>query len=278
MNVLFVCTGNTCRSPMAEGYLNSLALKDVTAKSVGMSFSGDMVAENSVIAMSELGIDISRHRSTAITMDHIYWADKIICMTASHRNSLLSLGVSKEKLSVLGGGIPDPFCGDITVYRDCRDTIIKAIDELFNMPVISFMDDETVADDIEIIEKQCFSTPWSKKAILESYSHGTRFILAKVGSKTVGYMGISTVLDEGYITNIAVLPEFRKRGIASAILDFCVDFSKQNKLSFITLEVRESNENAIKLYEKFGFVKEGTRKNFYTNPTENALILTRRFK
>ena len=263
---------------MAEGYLNSLALKDVTAKSVGMSFSGDMVAENSVIAMSELGIDISRHRSTAITMDHIYWADKIICMTASHRNSLLSLGVSKEKLSVLGGGIPDPFCGDITVYRDCRDTIIKAIDELFNMPVISFMDDETVADDIEIIEKQCFSTPWSKKAILESYSHGTRFILAKVGSKTVGYMGISTVLDEGYITNIAVLPEFRKRGIASAILDFCVDFSKQNKLSFITLEVRESNENAIKLYEKFGFVKEGTRKNFYTNPTENALILTRRFK
>jgi ribosomal-protein-alanine N-acetyltransferase len=279
MNILFVCTGNTCRSPMAEGYLKSLALSGVKTKSVGMSFSGDPASQNSVQVMSEIGIDISLHRSAVITASHIDWADRIYCMTDSHKAALLGAGINKGKLFVLGEGIPDPFGRDINAYRQCRDEIIRAVDSIdFSaQSAVCIMSDESEADGIEAIEKQCFSKPWSKKSITESFLHGTRFFIYKEQGKTVGYMGISCILDEGYITNIAVLPKRRRKGIASALLEFCLEYAKEKELSFVSLEVRKSNLAAIKLYEKFGFIIEGERKNFYECPTENALLMTRRF-
>ena len=91
-------------------------------------------------------------------------------------------------------------------------------------------------------------------------------------------MGLSCVLDEGYVTNIAVLPDYRRKGIASALLEQCISAAKQKNLSFVSLEVRKSNLAAIKLYEKFEFKIEGERKNFYECPKEDAYIMTRRFK
>ena len=107
--------------------------------------------------------------------------------------------------------------------------------------------------------------------------HGVYFFIAQQNGSVLGYLGISVILDEGYITNIAVFPEFRKKGIASKLLEFLFDFAKQKELSFVSLEVRESNMPAISLYKKFGFENEGFRKNFYTNPKENAIIMTKRF-
>ncbi len=278
MNILFVCTGNTCRSPMAEGYLKHKKLNDVYIKSAGIYAEGDAVSENSAQVMKEIGIDISSHISCRITMSLLDWADKIYYMSPSHKNALLSAGVDKDKLFVLGLGILDPFGQDISVYRNCRDEIIKEIDKIFSAVTVreSKMDDSD-AMYIEGLEKICFSAPWSKQALIESAKSGTHFFVAEVCGKVAGYIGINTVLDEGYITNIAVFPEFRKMGVGAALLCHTEKFAKDTGLSFITLEVRESNIAAISLYKKFGFELSGQRKNFYVSPKEDALIFTKRF-
>lgn len=126
------------------------------------------------------------------------------------------------------------------------------------------------------IERSCFSTPWSAEQI-EKSEDTTVFFLARDGEKVVGYGGMYTVLDEGYVTNIGVLPEYRRKGIGSKIVKELINFSIEKSLSFITLEVRVSNVAAIELYKSFEFLAVGRRKNFYRNPQEDAFIMTRYF-
>ncbi len=272
MNILFVCTGNTCRSPIAEGYL-SHTHKDLNVTSCGLSEGGLPISQNSNLALAEIGIDKSQHISKPISKELVSWADKIICMSPSHKQILESIGVTAE---ILGDGIPDPYGCDITVYRKCRDEIIKQLDLLFPpLKVISI--EYSHIKDIARLEEICFSTPWSEQTITDAYKTGTRFFVAEKNGAVLGYVGISAIIDEGYITNIAVFPEFRNMGVATALLENLFGFAKQNSLSFISLEVRESNNPAISLYEKLGFKVEGKRKNFYTHPTEAALIMTKRF-
>lgn len=129
------------------------------------------------------------------------------------------------------------------------------------------------------LERICFgSQAWSEKAILDAKKNQTKFFVAVKQNTVAGYVGINTVLDEGYITNIAVDPDFRRSGAASALLE-CLDvLSEKQKLSFISLEVRVSNAVAISLYLKRGYKNEGERKNFYDDPKENAYIMTKRYK
>lgn len=279
MNVIFVCTGNTCRSPMAEYYLKSKNLNDVSVKSRGFS-GGDSANEKSIAVMSEVGIDISNHISKNITADEVQNADAIICMTESHRQMLLLYGADDSKLYVLGDGIADPFGRDIDTYRTCRDEIFSNIDKLiengfFGQVTVSIANIDDVKD-IANIENNSFSTPWSEKAIRESMDAGTIFYVACLNDKIVGYMGLSKVVGEGYVTNIAVLPEYRRLGIGEKILGYVIDNTKA-ELEFISLEVRVSNIAAISLYEKFGFERVGLRKRFYTNPQEDAIIMTKYF-
>ena len=281
MNILFVCTGNTCRSPMAEGYLKSLDLENVTVKSRGLSGSGQKVSENSALAMKELGVDISNHVSTQLELSDTAWADKIICMSESHK-TLLTLYADGKKVTVLGGGIPDPFSQDLEIYKKCRDYITDAIDKLNNdgffseMHVISITREHIKC--IAELEEICFSTPWSDEAILDAFKNGTKFFVAVKNKKVIGYIGISCILDEGYITNIAVLPELRNKGVGTALLNRVFALARDSRLEFVSLEVRESNQSAISLYEKLDFKQEGLRKGFYTNPKEDALIMTKRFE
>lgn len=124
------------------------------------------------------------------------------------------------------------------------------------------------------IEEKCFTNPWSEESIRSSFiNKANSFCVAEIDSVIVGYMGLSVSVDEGYILNVATLPEYRRRGIAKALINHIINIYS-DKLSFITLEVRPSNTAAVKLYEGFGFVKVGERKNYYRNPTENAVLLT----
>lgn len=129
-------------------------------------------------------------------------------------------------------------------------------------------------DDVCEIEKICFSNPWSmddlKRQLDTETSH---FLVAEIEGKTVGYMGLQIFSGEGYVTNVAVLPDFRGQGIAQAL----IAEQMKNEMEFITLEVRESNAPAINLYTKMGFENIGVRPDFYTNPTENAIIMTKYF-
>ena len=280
MNILFICTGNTCRSPMAERYLDSLNLPNVTAESRGLSAEGGGVSPNAVKVMEELGIDLSHDVSVQLTAKDLIWADKILYMSPSHL-TFLSLYAPKEKLFMLGGGISDPYGGDTERYRKCRDEIISAIDRLvrddfFCETLVSRAEEKDI-EDIENLEKECFSTPWSQTAIKDAMLSNTAFFIAKKGENTVGYIGISAVLDEGYITNVAVSQKERRKGIGTVLLNRVFSFARDNNLSFVSLEVRVNNQNAISLYTALGFKEEGKRKNFYDKPKEDALILTKRF-
>ena len=138
------------------------------------------------------------------------------------------------------------------------------------------------AQDVEgvyALECECFSKPWSKKSIEnELYNPLSDFFVAREGQDVVGYIGTQTVLDECSITNIAVTKSFRKKGIGTKLLEIAIDCAMAKDSSFITLEVRKSNEEAISIYDKFGFDVKGIRKNFYENPCEDAYIMTKFFK
>ncbi len=133
-------------------------------------------------------------------------------------------------------------------------------------------------DEISIaeLEKECFSKPWSSQAIIDSVDEGIKFFVCEENDSIVGYIGLQTVLDEGYITNIAVTVSARRRGIGKLLLDALDKAADEFSLSFISLEVRKSNTPAINLYTLCGYGSEGIRKNFYTSPNEDAVIMTKR--
>ncbi|MCQ2449619.1 MAG: ribosomal protein S18-alanine N-acetyltransferase [Clostridia bacterium] len=280
MNVLFICTGNTCRSPMAEGYLNAQHLSGVKAISRGLYVAEREPAENAVAAMQDIGIDISAHLATPVTAEELAQADRIICLAETHKTALGSV-VGSDKITVLGGGIPDPFGGDQETYRICREAICKAIDELVAngafTPFHILPDSERPISKIAALERECFAEPWSENAIAESYDAGTRFIVAAGPSGVIGYVGVSIIAGEAYITNVAVTKSARQTGVGSLLMAQMITVCRQNDAEFVSLEVRVSNQPAIALYEKFGFELAGERKNFYRFPTENALIMTKRF-
>ena len=129
---------------------------------------------------------------------------------------------------------------------------------------------------VKQIENECFSNPWSFESLNAELSKvGACFYVAEDDEEAMGYIGFNMVLDEGYIANLAVKEKYRRKGVANALLQKVVDTAKENNLAFVSLEVREGNVPAINLYNKFGFTKQGVRKNFYRNPTENGLILTK---
>ena len=134
-------------------------------------------------------------------------------------------------------------------------------------------------DEVAELERICFSTPWSRNMLAEELDNMLSAFLVALDERdhVVGYAGVQVILDEGYITNIAVRPECRRQGVAGKLLQVFLDFAKANKLSFLTLEVRASNYDAIALYGSRGFRSVGRRKNYYEHPREDALIMTREF-
>lgn len=133
-------------------------------------------------------------------------------------------------------------------------------------------------DRVAEIEKECFSHPWSIKSLEnELANENSHFYVAYENGVIAGYIGMNIVIDEGYIYNVAVSEKFRKKGIGSSLVNHLVTYGKKNNLCFLTLEVRASNLNAQSLYSKFGFIKVGERKNYYSEPAENAILMTKYF-
>lgn len=135
---------------------------------------------------------------------------------------------------------------------------------------------EEQLDQIEQLEQLCFSVPWPRDALRRQLPDDNHvFLAATDGGRVLGYVGMMFVLDEGYISNVAVAPAFRRRGIADALIAELLRRADALSLSFVTLEVREHNIPAISLYENCGFVRVGLRKNYYQKPCENAVLMTK---
>ena len=135
-------------------------------------------------------------------------------------------------------------------------------------------------DEVADLERICFSTPWSRNMLAEELDNACSAFLVALDPEdgsVVGYAGLLVIADEGYITNVAVRPDCRRRGVAGQILQVFLDFAQARKLAFLTLEVRASNQPAILLYGSRGFRGTGRRKNYYEHHREDAISMTREF-
>ncbi len=129
MKILFVCTGNTCRSPMAEGIFKEITKElkpqlDVASAGI-MAYNGDSVSENAVIACKDYNADISAHKAKQITMDDALTTDLFVCMTSSHSNALINAGIDGNKICTLD--VSDPYGGNIEIYRACCKEIYEKL-------------------------------------------------------------------------------------------------------------------------------------------------------
>ena len=129
------------------------------------------------------------------------------------------------------------------------------------------------------LEKMCFHDPWSEASVASELGNPLSLWLVAVdGEKVIGYVGSQTVIDMTDMMNIAVHPDFRRRGIAKMLVERLVDALKSRQSRCLMLEVRTSNTGAQLLYEILGFVQVGIRKNYYRNPKEDALILRKEWE
>ncbi|MCL1809102.1 MAG: ribosomal protein S18-alanine N-acetyltransferase [Clostridiales bacterium] len=125
------------------------------------------------------------------------------------------------------------------------------------------------------MDRICFSRPWSEQSFHEEIARNrlARYIVAELDGEMAGYAGVWVILDEGHITNVAVHPDFRRKGIAKALICSLVDLSVREGVRMFTLEVQESNKNAISLYKHTGFKVHGKRKEYYEDDHEDAIIM-----
>ncbi len=286
--ILFICTGNTCRSPMAEGIFNKIA-KDrelnFRAESCGIcTASGLPASENSRIACDEIGVDLKHFKSREISDVDFTDYELIAVMTEAHAEALISFDVPLEKICILAesrGGISDPYGGDLGRYVICRDEIVFALDELLERLMAVKLRELNILDAkaVHRVAKKCFENPWSEKTIEDlAENANVSLIGAFRAEKLLGFASLEWVLDEGALTEIAVLEEHRLEGIGKRLMEGLLKVSEEKELSFVTLEVRESNIPAISLYKKFGFEEVGVRKNYYKEPLENAVLMTKYLK
>ena len=128
------------------------------------------------------------------------------------------------------------------------------------------------------LERACFSHPWTEEMLQQELWNEAAVIIVALREDGVvlGYAGLQTVLDEGYINNVAVAANVRRQGIADELIAAFVRFG-QAKLAFLTLEVRASNTPAIALYMKHGFAQVGRRRGYYDDPKEDAILMTLEF-
>lgn len=143
--------------------------------------------------------------------------------------------------------------------------------------MIVHMNESHVAQ-VAALEKICFSDPWSENSVASELKNPLScWLVAEEDGKVTGYVGSQTVMDESDMMNVAVHPDYRRKGIAEKLVMELVEALKKRDSRCLTLEVRASNEPARALYEKLGFVQVGLRKNYYRNPREDALILRKEF-
>ena len=132
---------------------------------------------------------------------------------------------------------------------------------------------------VAALEKLCFADPWSEMSIAsELRSIWSYWVVAVCEEQVVGYIGSQSSYDETDIMNVAVHPDWRRRGIAESLIDCLIQELKNRGSRALMLEVRDSNEAAKALYEKLGFRQVGLRKNYYRNPKEDALILRKEWE
>ncbi|MED4455875.1 ribosomal protein S18-alanine N-acetyltransferase [Metabacillus fastidiosus] len=148
--------------------------------------------------------------------------------------------------------------------------------------MVAFLDSLTIrkmtiqdVDDIYEVEKRSFAVPWTKDSFYYELEQNlfSNYMVAEINGKIVGYCGLWVIMEDAQITNIAVLPEYRGKKIGETLLTFAKQLAFELSAERLSLEVRVSNYIAQSLYKKLGFSPGGIRKNYYTDNSEDALVM-----
>lgn len=134
-------------------------------------------------------------------------------------------------------------------------------------------------DQVIALEEELFSVPWTKEGFFSFLLRdNTLFLVVEEKEQILGYCGVMLVLDEGEITNVAVSAKRQREGIGQFLLEGLFLLLRERGIRVLHLEVRESNQTALRLYERVGFQRDGLRRNYYTDPVEDAVLMSRREK
>jgi ribosomal-protein-alanine N-acetyltransferase len=130
-------------------------------------------------------------------------------------------------------------------------------------------------DGVMEIETNSFPTPWSRHAFVQELKSNrfAHYLVAKHNDRIVAYGGMWFILNEVHITNIAVHPDYRKKGVGTLLLREMISYASSRGMESFTLEVRVSNTDALRLYKKMGFMEAGVRKRYYSDNNEDAIIM-----
>ncbi|MEA4923635.1 MAG: ribosomal protein S18-alanine N-acetyltransferase [Eubacteriaceae bacterium] len=135
-------------------------------------------------------------------------------------------------------------------------------------------------DTLAEMDKECFSSPWSRESFRQEMDESkvAFYVIGEIDGVPAGYAGMWCIVDEGHITNVAVLPDYREKQVGSRLMEVILDVTHRNGIKDYTLEVRRSNKAALALYRKFDFEEAGVRPRYYEDNGEDAIIMWRREK
>lgn len=130
-------------------------------------------------------------------------------------------------------------------------------------------------DQVMKIEESLFAVPWTREGYFTFLTReNSMFLVVEEKGEILGYCGLLMVLDEGDVTNVAVRGDRQREGIGNFLMESLIRLSREQGIRMLHLEVRAGNETAIRLYERLGFVRDGLRKAYYTDPVEDAILMT----
>ena len=278
---------------MAEAYTNfkystNNAIK-ITAKSAGLYALGDPINPNSANALSEYGIlssdphNYKRHISHTVNTEDMEWADKVICMTGEIALRLIiAAPMYKRKITAYKGSVGDPYGGSEEEYIACLDEIVYQTDRILHEIIkdaickdIVYKVKDFTEEEIELIsecERHHFSDACSSQSLKKMLNSDFHSVTAFDNDEVCGFGYIYVAPGEAELLRIAVYEKYRGFGIAASILSQLHETARSMGCDSIFLEVRRSNERAIRLYESSGYEKIGIRKDFYKNPREDAVL------
>jgi ribosomal-protein-alanine N-acetyltransferase len=289
MNLLFVCSGNTCRSPMAAALCAAAAkargMESVRTASAGLwANEGEPAAPHMQSCAAARGLDLSAHKAKLLPLhpELMAWADRVVCLSARHAAALKDFPRAYAALRVLGGGVSDPYGGSAEAYSACAAAMETALPALLREAAFFQAPGSRVAPAggallpaLAELERRCFARPWSEAQLRETLENPAAVVLAATeNGRLLGYVSLTAVLDQADVGNLAVAPGSRRRGAANALLAQAETAAILRGCREIRLETRESNAAALALYAARGYAIVGRRPNYYEAPAEDAVLMT----